>query len=232
MFMAALRSFPDAEKYIFLSRERFLHQYPFEREICRHYNNAKIIPVQQDTEGQACTCLLAEKETLPDDELLISSIDYQIVYPRDVFESLRSDESVDAIIFTFHLNPMENKNPEGFAYCRVEGDRVLEVVEKQTISDNPEKDHAVVGSFYYRRAKEFCSSAKDMVNKNIRVNGEFYVGTSLNQLIGGGSNVRILPVDKFICFGTPFELNMFHAWEEYFYKMKLHPYQGCPKSEI
>tara|TARA_Y100001968_G_scaffold271567_1_gene263283 strand:- start:1051 stop:1752 length:702 start_codon:yes stop_codon:yes gene_type:complete len=228
MFLAALRSFPDAEKYVFLCRESFLHQYPFEREIRRHYGNAKIIPVRQDTQGQACTCLLAEKEMLHEGELLISSIDYQIVYPRDVFEALRADQSVDAIVFTFHLNPMENKNPEGFAYCRIEGNRVIEVVEKKTISDTPENDHAVVGSFYYRRAKEFCSSAKGMMEKDVRVNGEFYVGTSLNQLIKRGADVRILPVDKFICFGTPFELNVFHAWEEYFFAEKEHPYQGSP----
>ena len=70
-----------------------------------------------------------------------------------------------------------------------------------------------------------------MIAKNIRINGEFYVGTSLNQLIENGSDVRILPVTKFICFGTPFELNMFHAWEEYFYAMKHHPYQGHPRDE-
>ena len=226
MFMAALRSFPEAAKYVFLCRENFLHQFPFEREAHKHCPNSTIIRVKEDTEGQACTCLLAEQDTQPEEELLISSIDYQIVYPSHVFDSLRKTEEVDAIVFTFHLNPMENKNPEGFAYCRVDGDRVLEIVEKRTISDTPEKDYAVVGSFYYRKAKDFCSSAKDMIAKNIRVNGEFYVGTSLNQLIENGSDVRILPVDKFICFGTPFELNVFHAWEEYFYAMKHHPYKG------
>ena len=45
MFLAALRSFPDADKYVFLCRENFLGQFPFEREVRQHCPNSTIIPV-------------------------------------------------------------------------------------------------------------------------------------------------------------------------------------------
>ena len=68
--------------------------------------------------------------------------------------------------------------------------------------------------------------AKRMIEKNIRINNEFYVGTSINQLIEEGLDVRIFPVGKFISFGDPFELELYQAWEEFFYQEKRHPYSG------
>ena len=102
---------------------------------------------------------------------------------------------------------------------------MVEVVEKQTISDNPYENPAVVGSFAYRNAAMFVHGAKKMIGKNIRVNGEFYVGTSINQLVEEGYNVVNFEVDEFISFGNPYELIHFEFWEEYFDSLPDHPYK-------
>ena len=90
---------------------------------------------------------------------------------------------------------------------------VVEVVEKQTISDQPRYDPAVVGSFYFARGKDFVRGAESMIAADCRVNGEFYVGTSINQLIRQGLTVRTFPVEKFLSFGDPLELRVFQAWK-------------------
>ena len=226
MFVASIKSFPPADKFIFICRKSFLEKYPFEDEARRNFPDCEILSVERVTEGQACTCLLAEPHMDPSKSLLISSIDYQLVYDEVAFERMRVDESIDLVVFTFQTRSITKKNPNAFAYCRVEGDRVVEVVEKRTISDKPELDPAVVGTFYYRRAGDFVRGAKEMIRKDIRVNNEFYVGTSINQLIKENLNVRVFPVDKFVSFGDPFEVHLYQAWEEYFYNEKTHPYHG------
>ena len=226
MFVAALNSFPPADRFIFLCRTEFLQRFPFERELKKYFPNSLTLSVGSVTEGQACTCLLAEQHMDMNEALIISSIDYQIIYDEHALATMLGDGSIDVIIFTFQAGSISLKAPEAFAYCRTEGDRVLEVVEKRTISDTPALDPAVVGTFYYREAHLFVRGAKQMIERNIRVNGEFYVGTSINQLIEQGCNVRMFPVAKFISFGDPMELQLYQAWEDYFYHEPSHPYGG------
>ncbi len=228
MFVAALNSFLPADKYIFICQGEFLQKYPFAEELQKYFANSVTLSVDEVTQGQACTCLLAEKHLDMGEELLISSIDYQTIYDEEALASMLADETIDVIIFTFQSGSTCLKAPEAFAYCRTDrdSDRVIEVVEKRTISDTPELDPAVVGTFYYRHAIQFVPGAKQMIERNIRVNNEFYVGTSINQLIEQGLNVRIFPIKKFISFGDPLELQLYQAWEEYFYNEPNHPYNG------
>ncbi len=226
MYVTALKSFPRADRIIFLCQQDFLERYPFEEETRKHFPDAITVSVDGLTEGQACTCLLAEEHLDTDEPLLISSIDYQLVYDANAYRRLLDDASTDVAIFTFLQKSIVTKDARAFAYCRTEDGRVTHVVEKRTISDQPRLDPAFTGTLYYRRARDFVRGAKEMIAKDIRVNGEFYVGTSVNQLIEEGLTVRIFPVEKFISFGDPLELQLFHTWEEFFYHEDRHPYCG------
>lgn len=224
MFLTAAASFPPADHTIFLVQADHLEKYRVAELAEAPYPNHTIVPVQGVTEGQACTCLLAEENLPPQAGLFIASCDYEMVYDRDAYEALAADPAVDVIIWTFKIEAIKKANPNAFAYCRTEGRRVVEVVEKRTISDTPENDPAVVGSFSYRTADLFIHGVRQMVAKNIRVNNEFYVGTSINQLIKAGCNVVTFPIDKFISFGNPYELMHFEYWETYFDSLPDHPY--------
>ncbi|MBF0104014.1 MAG: hypothetical protein HQM16_01695 [Deltaproteobacteria bacterium] len=229
MFVAAIKSFPPAERLIFICQKVFLERFPFDEEVHRYFPGSLILAVDGVTEGQACSCLVAKGHMDPEESLLISSIDYQFVYDHEAFERLRQDQTIDVAVFTLQTKTILAQDPRGFAYCVTDGDRVTKVVEKQTISSTPELDPAVAGTFYYRRVKDFVAGAESMIQKNIRVNNEFYVGTSINQLIERGLKVVIFPVKKFISFGNPFELQLYQLWEDFFYHETHHPYNGWQK---
>jgi dTDP-glucose pyrophosphorylase len=241
MFLTSAASFPPADHTIFLVQAQHLEKYrvaelveaaerpdvsgveaqfPKEKGLFSH----TIVPVHTATEGQACTCLLAEDHLPRQARLFIASCDYEMVYDREAYEALAADPDVDVIIWTFKIGAVKKANPNAFAYCRTDGGRVVEVVEKRTISSTPENDPAVVGSFSYRTADLFIRGVRQMVAKNIRVNNEFYVGTSINQLIEAGCNVVTFPIEKFISFGNPYELMHFEYWEAYFDALPDHPY--------
>ncbi|MBF0532369.1 MAG: NTP transferase domain-containing protein [Candidatus Omnitrophica bacterium] len=224
MFLAAARSFPSADRYIFICRQEHVARYKIAETLRRFSRPAEIVTVDAPTQGQACTCLLAQDKWDPADGLFIASCDYQMIYDETKYQNLWNDPSVDVIIWTFKIGSIKKADPQAFAYCRVENGRVTEIVEKRVISATPENDPAVVGSFTYRRAELFTRGAKDMIAKNIRVNNEFYVGTSINQLIAAGCRVVTFEIENFISFGTPFELMSFHYWQDYFDQLEDHPY--------
>lgn len=224
MFITAVKSFPVADKYIFLCLKGHHERYNLENTIKETFNEGQIIQVNEITEGPACTCLLAEHNLNPDEGLFIASCDYQTVYDDFAYNQLLIDDQIDVIIWTFKIGSIKKADPKAFAYCRTERNLVTEVVEKRTISDTPYLDPAVVGSFTYKKAEFFIHGARRMIEKDIRVNNEFYVGTSINQLIDEGYRVVTFEVDKFISFGNPVELMVFQYWQDYFDQLEDHPY--------
>lgn len=224
MFITAVKSFPPADRYIFICLNEHFKKYKVKAIAETVPAKIEIVLVNQVTEGPACTCLLAEDKLDREEGLFIASCDYQTLYDIKKYKELLLDDSIDVIIWTFKIGTIKKADPNAFAYCKTEGKRVVEVVEKRIISDTPYKDQAVVGSFTYKKSELFLRSAKQMISKNIRVNNEFYVATSINQLIEEGHNVVYFEVDKFISFGNHFELMMFQYWQDYFDKLDDHSY--------
>ena len=87
---------------------------------------------------------------------------------------------------------------------------VSRVVEKEVISDD-----ATVGIYNYKQGKDFVTAAKNMISKNLRVNGEFYVAPAYNEFISSGGMIGFYNIDDegtgMHGLGTPTDLDLFLA---------------------
>ncbi|MAG59546.1 glycosyl transferase family 2, partial [Candidatus Woesebacteria bacterium] len=83
---------------------------------------------------------------------------------------------------------------------------VSEVAEKIPISN-----HATVGIYYWKQGADYVKYAEQMIQKNIRVNNEFYVCPVYNEAIQDGKKIKISHVDfeKMWGLGTPEDLKYF-----------------------
>lgn len=226
MVVTACRSFPKPDRWMFLCDRDHLKRFPIQKLLEGEFPPATIVPIQTPTEGPACTCLLAMDQIDPAESVLVASCDYQTVYDTADYAQRVADPSIDVLIWTFKGKNIVKKDPRAFAYCRTEGQRVTSVVEKQLISDHPAEDPAVVGSFFFRRADLLKRASDKMIQKNIRIHNEFYVGTAINQLIDEGCRVETFEIQQFVSFGDPLELTLFEFWEDYFNGLEGHPYKS------
>lgn len=188
----------DAE-YIFLVRKEHLDKYAgLETTLARITDGKyKIVEVDGLTEGAACTALLAKEYINNDEDLLIANSDQIIEYSTENFNYLKNFTAADAIVFAFHaVHPkwsFVKTNSRGV---------VTEVAEK-----NPISDIATCGIYWYRRGSEFVSCAETMIQKNIRVNNEFYIAPVYNELIEYGKTLIPFFVHRMHGIGTPEDLN-------------------------
>lgn len=90
-----------------------------------------------------------------------------------------------------------------FARVNEEG-LVTEVAEK-----NPISDLATVGYYYWKHGSDFVKYAEEMIEKDIRVNNEFYVCPVFNQAIQDHKKIRVFNIDKMWGLGTPEDLKYF-----------------------
>jgi NDP-sugar pyrophosphorylase family protein len=184
--------------YIFLVRKEHLDTYSgLTQTLERITNNrCKIVVVDSLTEGAACTALLAEDLIDTDDDLLIANSDQFIEYEKENFVTMKNMVDTDAIVYTFNaVHPkwsFVKTNSRGF---------ITEVAEKKPISNI-----ATCGIYWYRRGSDFVKYAKEMIEKNVRVNNEFYIAPVYNELIQDGKTLVPFYVSKMWGLGTPEDL--------------------------
>ena len=188
-------------EYIFLVRKAHIDKYTGLIDTLDRITNGRFQYVVVDglTEGAACTALLAEGLIDNDEDLLIANSDQYIDYQAPNFNMLKNQTNCDAIVYTFNaVHPkwsFVKTNSRGF---------ITEVAEKKPISNI-----ATCGIYWYRKGSDFVKYAKQMIDKDIRVNNEFYIAPVYNELVGDGKTIIPFYVDKMWGIGTPEDLNIF-----------------------
>ncbi len=225
MIVQAANYLPKAPRNIFVCLEEHLSEYPLEKSIKSEYPESKIVSLNKTTEGQACTCEVGLEGENTDSPLLIAACDNGMLYSKEKYEALLNDTNVDAIAWSFRNHPSSERNPEMYGWIKTDDkNTVTGVSVKKAISDTPRKDHAIVGTFYFRKTSYFLEALSRLYKKNIRVNGEFYVDSCLNELVEMNLNVKVFEIDHYIGWGTPNDHRTFTYWQSFFHKAEWHPY--------
>jgi HAD superfamily hydrolase (TIGR01509 family) len=161
--------------------------------------NCKIVEVDGLTEGAACTTLLAKEIINNDQPLVMANSDQFIDWDSNEFLYKMNETGADGGIVTFR-----STHPK-WSFAKIDDlGFVTEVAEK-----NPISDIATVGVYYWKRGSDYVKYAEQMIEKNKRVNNEFYVCPVFNEAIEGGSKIRIFEIEKMWGLGTPEDLEVF-----------------------
>lgn len=161
--------------------------------------NCKIVEVSGITEGAACTALLAKDLINNEQPLFFANSDQFVEWDSNEFFYKMNESEADGGIPIF-----KGTHPK-WSFAKIgEDGLVKEVAEKNPISDN-----ATVGFYYWKEGKDFVRLAKRMIDKNVRVNNEFYVCPVFNEAINEHKEIRTFEVKKMWGLGTPEDLNYF-----------------------
>jgi dTDP-glucose pyrophosphorylase len=185
--------------YIFIVRKEHYDKYNLKQLLNLVAPGCDIIQVDHLTEGAACTALLAKDLINIDEPLLMANSDQFVEWnSNECLYSFTADE-IDGGIVTFKAT-----HPKwSFAKLDEQG-YVDEVAEKNPISDN-----ATVGIYFWKHGSDFVKYAEQMIEKNIRTNGEFYVCPVYNEAIQDHKKIKIKEIDRMWGIGTPEDLDYF-----------------------
>lgn len=223
MIIQAAQSLPDCSENVFVCLQEHLEDFNLEHELINNYPNAKIIGLSNVTQGQACTCEIGLKDQNLDLPLFIGTCDNSMLYDAQKLNETISQS--DVIAFSFRNNPSVMAKPQAYGWLVTDKENNISSVSvKKPISDNPIKDHAVVGAFYFKKARYFIEALKYLYDNNTRVNNEFYVDSCVDAAIRLGFKAKVFEVDKYICWGTPDDLKSFQAYQSLFHKLEWHSY--------
>ena len=161
--------------------------------------NCKIVETDGMTEGAACTALLAKEHIDADAPLFFANSDQFVEWDSNEFLYKMNETNADGGIVSFKAT-----HPK-WSFAKVdENGLVTEVAEK-----NPISDIATVGYYYWKHGSDFVKYAEQMINKNIRVNNEFYVCPVFNEAIADCKKIKTFDIPKMWGIGTPEDLDVF-----------------------
>lgn len=163
--------------------DRRFHTGDVVRLICP---TATVLTVAGLESGAACTALLAIEHLVRDEPLLVFNGD-QIV-SRDLRSIVEEFERRDLDGGTIVFNAVHPR----WSYVRLDDDGlVVEAAEKRPIST-----HATAGAYWYRRAGEFVDAIMDMIRKDARVDGRFFICPAYNEMILRQKRIGVVEIDR------------------------------------
>jgi HAD superfamily hydrolase (TIGR01509 family) len=168
----------------------------------------RVLAVDRVTEGAACTVLLAKDHIDVDRPLVLINSDQYIEFA--------GSRTALALMVDFLYNPAMrhlsglistfdgNRHPK-WSYAKTDANGIVTEVREK----DPFSDHATTGLYIWRRGSDFVKYATQMIQKNIRVNNEFYVVPAFNEAIADGHAFGIVGCDRMWGLGVPEDLEVF-----------------------
>jgi dTDP-glucose pyrophosphorylase len=190
-------------RFIFICQNSHVAQYSLDKFLAEWAPGSVLIGIDGLTEGAACTILKAKDWIDNDFQLMIANSDQYIDTDIKHYLHEMSNEKLAGLIMT-----MEANDPKWSFVGLNENGYVTNVVEKQVISNE-----ATVGIYNFRKGSDFVFAANEMIKKQQRVNGEFYVAPVYNQLIEKGALIGYYNIGSeangMYGLGTPEDLDLF-----------------------
>lgn len=228
MFINALSSLPSGQTSIVALKQ---HRDELDAHLAV---SMKLKFLDSTPSGQALS--VAEGLSLLEDsgDIIISSCDHGIVLDPSIWDEFKREVDCDAAIFTIQGFPGGKRRPTAYAWVNVDllskskFPAVKDVSVKKPISENPERDRLLVGTFWFKNKAVLAQGLEKLIANDIRVNGEVYLDSIFNELITLGLKVQIIQLDGYINWGDPDSLAESLYWQEVYYGRSYLPRQRFP----
>ena len=157
--------------------------------------DAIILEIPGQTQGAACTALLATSFIDNEDELLILNCNEVLETSFSlVVDYFRKHQHDAGVVYFDSVHPR-------YSYVKLDSDNyVLEAAEKRPISRN-----ATAGFYWFQCGRYFIEGVKNLIRKDASVSGIFYICPTLNELVLDGKRVGAFGVD-----GNAYYLSLIH----------------------
>ncbi len=226
MYIKAIKDLPRMENIKIVTREELIKDKNQSFNIKDKNLNISIKSLRANTDGQACTVLkgMEDNNIKLEKPLIISACDMGVIFDEKKYQKLLYSKEIDILVWGCKGYPGAQQNPEMYSWIYENKNYISKISVKKNLL-NPIEDYVLIGTFTFKKAKDFVRSAELSITSRDKVNGEYYVDSVINKSIEIGLKVALFEVDYFICWGTPNELETYNYWESCFNKWKAHPYK-------
>lgn len=197
---AASIPFVNDGDFVFIVRQAHVDRFEIDDRLREIFSpSTDVIIIDSLTDGPACTARLAMETIDKSEPVIITDSDHY--FQSEAYSALVSEEptEIDGAIPVF-----ESQN-EGLSYSAVNEERqITRIKEKEPISA-----YANIGAYYFAAFGDFLTALERTEADDQRVNDEYYVAPTYNELIADGKTVVARECDTVWSLGTPESVERF-----------------------
>ena len=212
MFVRSAKSLPKLNAWIFIVPVKFKKIKDFHASLKKYFKKFKIIYLSKKTEGQAITCLKANKFIEKNGLIFIKSCDVFFEYNKNELKKKISES--DIVVFTSKTTNHHIKNPNSFGWVKTIGKNQIKISCKKPLSRNLSKDRIIIGSFVFKNKNVFKNSVNAIVKNNKKINNEYYLDVVAAEANKLDLTVAEVKVKKIMSWGSHQELNLWKKVNE------------------
>ena len=208
--------FLSSDEFIFACNKEHLVNPEFHKILKSAAPNSQIIEMEPHEKGPVYSALQAEKfigdKNTP---VIISYCDFIMAWNYNRF--LMKAEQYEGAMPVFRGFHPASFGDTYYAYLRANNKlEMLELREKKSFTDNRVEEYASTGVYYFDSWKTFAHYGNLILNTGQTVGSEYYCSLLYNPIVKDNKKVSLFEVDKFICWGTPEDLEEYMFWGDYF----------------
>lgn len=222
--------FPGIEKVTFICNKTHLETTNMRDVLLNLKPNSTILEVEDNLKkGPVYAIYKVFDKINNDEEVIFSYCDYGTEWDFNGFLNVK--DKYDGLIpsYTgFHPHMLGSDN---YAFSKIKKDLVIEIREKQPFTDNKMNEYASNGTYYFKSGEIVKKYFRKLIDRDINVNGEYYISMVYNLLIQDGLKVGVYEINKMLQWGTPYDLEVYKGWLSYFNNLKNWESKSiCPKN--
>lgn len=207
--------FSKDDDIVFICNEGHIANTNMENILRSIVPNCRILKIPNHKKGPVFTLLSTNIDSYVNDEeeVIVCYCDNPYLWDYNHFKRWVNEHDSDGCILShtgFHPHRL---SPTFMAHIRDTDLLVHEIKEKEPYTDDPMSEQASTGTYYFKKGSYIKKYFKEIIERNITYNGEYYVTLVYNLLINDGLKVHCYPTDFVTVFGTPEEVENFEAWQ-------------------
>jgi NDP-sugar pyrophosphorylase family protein len=202
----------ENDKFVFICNDVHLATTEMREVLLSLVKDATIISMPQHKLGPVHTVKQAYDLIEDDEEVIISYCDNPHLWDRKDFEESMHKGGFGGCVLThtgFHPHTLAHTK---MAFVKGSNGVLEEIKEKACYTDDPMREHASTGVYYFRKGAFIKKYFEQAIVENVQYNGEFYVTLVYNLLVRDGLKVGYYDTPFVTVFGTPDEVENFEAW--------------------
>jgi NDP-sugar pyrophosphorylase family protein len=226
MIKHVLDLFPNVTDIKFICNEKHIKETNMSKVLLSLAPTAKIYSIQT-AKGPVDAVLKVVNEIDDNEEVIVSYCDYGTHWNFNKFLETTRNGNFDGAIACYKGFHPHMLGTDNYAFCRESNNELLEIKEKQSFTNNRMNEYASNGTYYFKKGQILKKYFKQLVDNNIQINNEYYVSLVYNLMINDGLKANIYEVENMLQWGTPYDLEIYKSWSQYFRNIiKVQPVFG------
>ena len=210
--------FPKESNFLFICNEEHLKEDSFSmKKILKTYcPSAKIIGIKPHKLGPVHAVLAVQDHINLNENTIINYCDFSCYWDWTEFKEFINLSDCDGAIPAykgFHPHSLGSTN---YAYIQEEDGLLRNIQEKKPFTSNKMNEYASSGTYYFSSGKLMLESLKYVIEKDLNINGEYYVSLAYKKLLTDKRKINIYPLQHFFQWGTPEDLEEYNFWSNTF----------------